>query len=571
MPKNIIVDRNIDVRMRDGTLLRADMYRPTTDEPLPVLLNRTPYGKAFSPSSNTFALMAAERGYVVLIQDTRGCFASEGEDYPLVSEKDDGFDTIEWASQQSWSNGKVGMFGASYVGYTQLAAAVTQPPALKAIIPEFTFCNPYTMSYNGGAMNLGLLASWGLTHRAMARILRYHSADKNEQRCLDETLVKLIDGMAQGSTLSFLPLADFPLIGKNGIDTFFYDNFEHLNLDDFWQRVICPYEKIGVPALFISGWYDCFINNSLSDFMALSKSQQNKLIIGPWTHGVYDNHVGEIDFGMQASIYRFQPDELRLRWFDTWLKGIDNGMKNTPPIRLFIMGDNYWRDEREWPPKRAQQIAYYLHSAGNANTLSGNGVLTIEKPSQEPVDYFIYDPRNPVPTQGGGLCCYDAALTPGAYDQRSIEARPDVLVYTTPPLEKDLEVTGSIRVQLWASSNAPDTDFTAKLVDVGSCGCARNLTDGIIRASCRQPGKIEQITPGQIYQYCIDVAATSNVFKRGHRIRLEISSSNFPRFDRNLNTGKVLGQDDEMIPALQTVFHDDDHPSSILLPVISLS
>jgi putative CocE/NonD family hydrolase len=240
-----------------------------------------------------------------------------------------------------------------------------------------------------------------------------------------------------------------------------------------------------------------------------------------------------------------------------------------PPVRIFVMGDNHWRTENEWPLARAEYIPYYLHSAGAANTLAGDGLLSPAPPADEPVDSFVYDPRNPVPTRGGGLCCWSPALPPGAYDQREVEARPDVLVYTTPPLEKEVEVTGPLEVRLWAATSAPDTDFTAKLVDVSPDGYARNVQDGIIRARHRDaPSPAEPIEPGVPYVFDIDVGATSNLFQAGHRIRLEISSSNFPRFDRNPNTGQPADKETELRPALQTIFHDADHPSYIRLPII---
>jgi uncharacterized protein len=279
--------------------------------------------------------------------------------------------------------------------------------------------------------------------------------------------------------------------------------------------------------------------------------------------------VGEVDFGLQASDYLLLPDEMQLRWFDYWLKGVENGVMEEPPVRIFVMGDNRWRSENEWPLARTQYKRFYLHSGGAANSLAGDGILTPEAPSEEPVDAFVYDPRNPVPTRGGGLCCWQSALPPGPYDQREVESRPDVLVYTTTILDDDVEITGPLEVHLWAATSAPDTDFTAKLVDVGPCGYPRNIQDGIIRARYRNSlTQAEPIQPGEIYEYTIDLGATSNVFKAGHRIRLEISSSNFPRFDRNLNTGHSIGNDTDMRRALQTVLHNAECPSNIVLPII---
>ena len=258
-----------------------------------------------------------------------------------------------------------------------------------------------------------------------------------------------------------------------------------------------------------------------------------------------------------------------LRWFDCWLKGAPNGILDEPPVRLFVMGDNVWRDEREWPLARAQSVKYYLHSQGRANSLNGDGALSPQPPGDEPPDVFLYNPADPVPTRGGPLCCHAYFLAGGAYDQQEIERRQDVLVYSTPPLERDVEVTGPITVTLWAATSAPDTDFTAKLVDVCEHGCARNLTDGIIRARYRDSRSTPSLVePGRAYGYTIDLWATSNVFKAGHRIKVEVSSSNFPRFDRNPNTGRRIAEDAELQPALQTILHRAQYPSHITLPIV---
>ena len=573
MSKTIIVERDVETRMRDGTVLRADVYHPETSNPLPVLLQRTPYGKGFSQTS--FALMAAERDYAVVVQDTRGRWASEGLNYPMIFEKNDGYDTVEWAARQPWSNGKVGMFGGSYVGYTQYAAAAARPPSLKTIVPFVSFCNPYQIAYMGGALTLGSMIAWVLLVITQMDILRAPLSDL-EKAQLWGMLIGMVDGMAQGKTFSVLPLQDLPLIGQKGITPFFRDLLQHPTMDDLWLSLVCPYEKINIPVFHLGGWYDTFISNTLTDFNGLRLSSgtdlarsNQKLLIGPWTHGEFNNLSGEVDFGIQSSSFLVLPDEIHLRWFDYWLKGLQNGIMDEPRVRIFVMGNNQWRDEQEWPLARTQYAHYYLHSAGNANTLHGDGRLSQEKPSDEPADHFVYDPRNPVPTRGGALLGWEAALPPGAYDQRIIQARPDVLVFTTPPLESDLEITGPVQVRLWATSDAPDTDFTAKLVDVEPNGYARNIQDGIIRASCRdstsQPSLIK---PDEAYAYTIEIGATSNVFKAGHCLRLEVSSSNFPRFDRNPNTGKNLTTDTDMCPARQSVLHDAEHPSHIILPVI---
>lgn len=564
--KTLIVERDVDIQMRDGVILRADVYRQDASKPVPVLLQRTPYGKNFV--ATTFALLAAERGYAVVNQDVRGRWASEGEHYPFIHEMNDGYDTVEWAAHQPWSNGKVGMFGASYMGYTQFAAAATQHPALKTIIPNVTFCDPFATANMGGALALGVAVSWNLVSGAMMAIMR-HPGSAEEKEGLMGQLIEAVDGMAQGQTFDFLPLSDMPLIE---LTRYLADCIAHPTPGDFWDRMKCPHEAIAIPALHIGGWYDLFIATTLRDFSGIrdAGNTDQKLLIGPWVHASYDARVGEVDFGLQASGLLVVPDEIQLAWFDHWLKGVENGVMDEQPIRLFVMGEKRWRFESEWPLARTQYTSYYLRSGGAANSLRGDGVLTPETPSEEPVDSFVYDPRNPVPTCGGGLCCWSPALPSGAFDQREVETRPDVLIYSSPPLDGDVEVTGPIQVHLWAATTAADTDFTAKLVDVSPCGYARNLGDGIIRARYRNSAaRAEAIRPGQVYEYIIDLGGTSNVFKAGHRIRLEISSSNFPRFDRNLNTGHPVGDDADLCTAVQTILHDSGHPSHIVLPIIS--
>jgi putative CocE/NonD family hydrolase len=566
--KTLIVERDVEAKMRDGVILRADVYRPNMPQPAPVLLLRTPYGKAWTETS--FALTAAERGYAVVIQDTRGRWASDGDGYPFIHEMNDGYDSVEWAAHQPWANGKVGMFGLSYMGYTQLAAAVMQPPSLKTIIPNVTFCDAHAIMYHGGALALGVGISWNLMAGAMMAIMRHPGSDEEKDQLMGQ-LVAAVDGMALGQTFDHLPLSDMPLIGRDGLTRFLADCIAHPTPDDYWQRLKCPHKALTIPIFHIGGWYDIFIGNTPRDFAGIHAqgNARQKMMIGPWVHGSYDAHVGEVDFGLQASGHMVLPEELHLRWFDYWLRGIENGIVEEPPIHIFVMGDDCWHFESEWPLARTQYTPYYLHSGGAANSLHGDGSLTPERPLEEPVDSFVYDPRNPVPTRGGGLCCWRAALPPGAFDQRQVEARPDVLVYTTPPLEYDVEVTGPIEVHLWAATSAPDTDFTAKLVDVGPGGYARNVQDGIVRARYREsPDRARPVTPGQVYEYVIDLSATSNVFKAGHCIRVEISSSNFPRFNRNPNTGHPIGDDAELRTALQTILHDAAHPSHIVLPII---
>lgn len=565
----ILIERDVETPMHDGTILRADIVRPQTEEALPVLLQRTPYGKTMG--LGPFAVIAAERGYAVVVQDTRGRWASDGDGTPFIHEKADGYDTVQWAAEQPWSNGKVGMFGGSYVGYTQLAAAATQPPALKAIAPLVTFFDAYDWVYPGGALALGVIVSWGLTAQAQMGLMKLD--EEEEKARLMDNLIDAIDGMTTGETFRHRPLASMGFIGRDSIVPFLGMMLDHPTRNDpFWQQLRVDPASIEVPAFVIGGWYDIFAGHSTRDFAALQQTgtMNHRLWMGPWLHGPLSGLVGEVDFGFRAYDASVLLDEQQLRWFDHWLKDEDNGVTHTPPVRIFVMGDNQWREEPSWPLERAQPTPYYLHSGGGANSLNGDGALTPVKPEEEPLDTYVYDPRNPVPTRGGGLCCWSSALPAGAYDQRDIEARPDVLVYTSPALEEDLEITGPVMVHLWATTNAPDTDFTAKLVDVGPCGFARNVTDGIIRARYRRStAQATPVTPHAVLHYEIEVGPTSNVFKTGHRIRLEISSSNFPRFARNPNTGAPIGEGADLRVAVQTVMHDAQYPSHVILPVVA--
>ena len=571
------VETNLPVVMRDGVTLYADLYRPDGPGPFPVLLQRTPYDKT-SPGSmtNLDPLKAARNGYAVVIQDTRGRYTSQGEFYAFRDEINDGYDTVEWAAAQPWSTGKVGMYGASYVGATQWLAALSRPPHLTAIIPNVTASNYHEgWTYQGGAFELGFNVSWTLLQLTLANFAAISSV-KNVPTEKRRQLINAVNGME--SSFQHLPTNQLPQL-MDGLAGYYYDWLAHPEFDDYWQALCIEdhHGQLTVPALNIGGWYDIFLGGTIRNYLGMKANaatddarQGQKLLIGPWQHGARGSSVvGSHYFGLAADAMALDLDGIHFRWLDYWLKGIDNGLSDDPPVRIFVMGDNAWRDEQEWPPARAQNTNYYFHSQGRANSLRGNGSLTPHSPAGEPPDVFLYNPADPVPTRGGPLCCNPYFAANGAFDQQDIESRPDVLVYSTPPLEQELEVTGPVTVTLWAATSQTDTDFTAKLVDVCEDGCARNLTDGIIRARYRdsssQPTLLE---PGRPYRYTIDLWATSNVFQRGHQIRVEISSSNFPRFDRNTNTGNIIAEDADFQPALQTVFHDAQHPSHITLPVV---
>ena len=574
---NLKMETNIAVAMRDGVTLYADIYRPDGEGLYPTILQRTPYDKTNSLTNTMLdPIRAAKAGFAVVIQDTRGRHASEGEFYAFRDDIDDGYDTVEWAAAQPWSNGKVGMYGASYVGATQWLAATSRPPHLVTIVPTVTASNYHDgWTYQGGAFELGFNMSWTLLQLTLANFKNVSTVQNvpEERRA---NLIHDVDNMTEG--FSYLPTKDFPGL-DSGLAKYYYDWLAHPDFDEYWKRLSIEehHSEINVPALHFGGWYDIFLGGTIRNYLGMKKSGANetarnrqRLIIGPWVHGARGTTMaGQHYFGIMADAAAIDVDGVHLRWFDHWLNDANNGSVDDAPVRIFVMGDDAWRDEQEWPLARAVETKYYLHSSGKANSKHGDGSLSTVSPQSEAPDVYLYNPDNPVPTAGGALCCNPYFAANGAYDQNAVEERQDVLVYSTPPLEKDTEVTGPVTVTLWASTSTTDTDFTAKLVDVCEDGCARNLTDGIIRARYRDSmSNPTLLEPNRAYCYEIDLWATSNVFKAGHRIRLEVSSSNFPRFDRNTNTGDIIAEDTELRPALQTVFHDVQQASYISLSVV---
>jgi hypothetical protein len=582
MPKQFTVtfDRNLPVPMRDGTILYADLYRPAAPGKYPVLLQRTPYDKAGGFGPAVFALRAAGEGYAVVVQDTRGRFQSEGTFYAFRFERQDGVDTAAWIDEQPWANGRIGMFGQSYVGLTQWQAALGGAPGVQAIVPGVTAADYHEgWTYQGGAFELNFNLGWVLTNLAPDTARRRVDADpafKTKQ----EELFDRIDGM--DAQFDRLPLAGDDLL--RDLAPYYDDWLAHPAHGEFWDKLKIDgnYGQLDVAALHVGSWYDIFLGGTIRNYLGMrsdAKSERARhaqhLLIGPWTHvtSITFGPVGEYDPGIRASHDEIDFSGLHLRWYDRWLRDADNGLDNEPPVRIFVMGANRWRSEHEWPLARTRYVDWFFHSDGRANTLTGNGTLSQDPPgpATERADTYRYDPLDPVPTKGGGLCCNFYWSQAGQFDQRAIETRADVLCYTCAPLEQDLEVTGPVNVVLYAASTAIDTDFTAKLVDVCPCGCARNLTDGIIRARYRESTRQEKLLrPGEIARYEIDLWATSYLFPAGHQIRVEISSSNFPRFDRNPNTGGVIATAtrDDCLVALQTVYHDQDHPSRIVLPIV---
>ncbi len=553
------IQPGVSAKMRDGVSLVADIYRPVSDEKFPVLLSRTPYNRTSDPR---MANELASHGYIVVLQDTRGRFASGGVFYPFRNESADGFDTVEWAAKLEQSNGKVGMFGGSYVGATQMLAAMAVPPHLVSIFPYVTASEYYDgWTYQNGALMQWFSSSW-------------------TSGLVIDTLRRFADGaQAPKEWVNTLPLQDYPLLKTpqtSELAPYFRDWLSHERDDAYWAqwRVSDHYTQMTVMGLHAGGWHDLFLKGSIKNYAGLRQQGSTaearagqRLIVGPWAHAPISpaGKVGDVVFGKDAVL---DTTSTTLKWFDYTLKGIKNEFASGAPVRLFIMGTNVWRDEQEFPLARTRYTKFYLHSSKGANGIAGDGSLSVTEPAVEKKDEFDYDPQHPVPTIGGRLCC-GLALAPGPADQRANESRSDVLVFSTPALTEDTEVSGYVSVELYASTSAVDTDFTALLVDVDESGYARFLTDGIVRARYRESTKnASAITPGQIYKYTIDLWATANVFKAGHRIRLYISSSNFPRFNRNLNTGEDISGTSRSLKAHQTIYHDRDHHSAIILPII---
>lgn len=563
----VIVEKNVAAKMRDGVVLRADIYRPSADGRYPALVQRTPYSKNDEGSPDHFKALAA-RGYVVVVQDTRGRYTSDGVAKPH-DEAEDGFDTLAWVSGLPYVNGKTGMWGGSYLATTQLLAATLRPPSLVALFPSSSYNSRYDMVFQGGAFYLNDGLSWNLGQ----------ASDVRRRVFTPEVTRDGPIGMTPEQSRAFrerwlwhVPLKTFDALELRRFAPGYSDLLAHPSNDEYWKTfdIEARYERFQVPAFHLTGWYDTLLNGTLRNYAGLRAGagtdiarRHQRLIVGPWTHARpsrTSTTVGDVDFGPDAG---FDSQDLMVRWFDYWMKGGDASVIQGAPVRIFVMGENKWRDEQEWPLARAKATEYYLHSVGSANTLSGDGRLTTSAPRNEPPDKYVYDPWDPVPT--GALGGYSRIPA----DQRPVEQRRDVLVYTSEALTADLEVTGPVLLKLWIASSARDTDFTGKLVDVFPDGTARALNDGILRARYRNSKTTPALlTPSQPVEVTVDLGATSNLFRAGHRIRLDVTSSNFPRFDRNPNTGGVFGEDGELRRANQQVFHDATHPSRLVLPVV---
>ncbi len=538
------------VPMRDGVRLHTLVYKPGKAK-YPVVLTR-----GYWPGFESHGQFFNAHGYVYVGQSTRGHGESEGDEgvsRRFLDDREDGYDTLEWISEQPWCDGNIAMYGKSYWASTQWHAAVADHPNLKAIVPQNT--NPE--SFSCGYRTNGVLS--------LAMTARGRAYDKNDWKAIDE--------IGWNQYFSHLPLLTLDRIvggaSEPGSADLWRDYVRHTTYDDFWKSLTLAgeYEAISIPVFLMGGWYDYYPGAVLNAFVQLRQhgNERVRVVIDSSDH--LNRSVGDRDFGDEVPKNEL---ELAVRWLDHVLKGKDNGIEDEPPVQIFVMGINEWRHEDEWPLTRTSYRKYYFHSPGG----SQHGSLNTVPPGDELPCKYIYDPENPVPTLGGNHSFADTSIPDiiraGPVDQRPNEARSDVLVFTGEPLNADLEVIGPIEVKLFASSSARDTDFVVKLIDVYPNGTALNLTEGIVRARFRKSiwEPPELIVPGKIYEYSIELLPTSNVFKKGHRLRIHLTSSNFPHWERNLNTGNDPATDVVMEKAEQTVYHDRQHSSHIVLPII---
>ncbi|MEE6177712.1 CocE/NonD family hydrolase [Mycobacterium sp. 050134] len=559
---DVTVEHSVAAPMRDGVVLRADVYRPVPAGPWPVLLTRLPYGKHLPGPLRSFVdpLGLARGGFIVVVQDTRGRFTSDGDWEPWTFEADDGYDTVRWAATLPGANGVVGMFGASYFGNTQWMAALAKPPELKAIAPAVTWSEPLDGLFSrGGVLELGITVPWSLSQGADT-LVRRHASDPVALGAAINGLVADIDNVATDAYWE-LPAEHHPAFPRHGIREM---GFERVQEDPSWAafcRVAGRQAEVELPTLLVSGWYDIFSQGTLDNFTAMrSAGRSATLIMGPWAHTDNSGYLGDVNFGLASSGelmgFRGSLADLQLAWFRHHLDSTSTTGENVsasatlPPVLLFVMGRNEWREEQEWPLSRTVQTELFLRADGR---------LELEPPAEgEGADSFRYDPADPVITAGGALLMSNE-FRPGPVNQANVESRPDVLVYTTAPLTEDVEVTGRVRAVLHAATDVPSTDWVVRVCDVDLMGTSRNLVDGIVRSATQ---------PDYFAAREVDLWSTSHVFRAGHCIRVHVTSSNFPRWARNLNAGEPIGDKSNMRSAQQQIAHDAERPSRIILPVV---
>jgi len=563
MESKMTVLRDQPVSMRDGTRLFADVYLPAGPGPFPALLERTPYNKENSVEVHVGApAFFVAAGYAVVLQDVRGRFKSEGRFVPFQDDgwnaNRDGWDTVAWVAAQPWCNGQVGTIGGSYSGATQYRLAPTRPPHLRAMVAREASADFYAeWVYHGGAFELAFMLGWTL---GLAYADPAHLGAGDDLLARKNSLEQALAAIDRWQ--KHLPLNPNPLLV--GLADWYNDYLSHPDDGAYWQQwsIERQHAEIEAPILHLGGWFDIFLNGTLKNFVGLrahartpEARRAQRLIVGPWVHGPWNlpkSVQGEVDFGPE-SVRDY--NQRRRPWFDHWLKGIPNGVMDEPAVQLFVMGENRWRSADEYPLPGTRDTPWYLRQ---------DGELSPQPPSAaEPADSYDADPEQPVPTLGGATL----NLPGGAFDQRPIE--PLCLVYTSEVLAQDLTIIGNVRCVLYAASSAPDTDWVVRLTDVHPDGFSRLLYDGILRARYRQSWTSPSLlTPREVYEFTVDLWATANTFLAGHRLRVAVTSSSFPRFDRNLNTGGVFGAETSGQVAHNTILHDASRPSHIILPVI---
>jgi putative CocE/NonD family hydrolase len=591
----IVVDRDVAVPMRDGVALRVDVYRPDDGERHPVILTRTPYDKTRVRARGRLnPLNLAADGYVTVGQDVRGRYASDGAyaigEHVTPTGMNDAYDTIEWIAAQPWSDGNVGMVGGSYEGSIQWPAAVMQPPHLKAIVPVV---GPSGILFDqalfGGPPYFAFLTYW--TVIMAADVVDRHEASGKDVARERELMRRAMSD--RDAVLRHLPLESNPYLDFEGLREMysalilgFNPDFEspvmRAVLADYARRfgfakpedaIFWPFHKVAVPVLNVGGWYDISSWSAFKNFNAMREQGATEVaragqhvLMGPWQHSAGGpEYLGDLDFG-PSSVGSVVIERHVMAFFDRYLRGADQSLA---PVRYFTMGENRWHDADAWPPEEARVESFYLRGSGSANTAAGDGALSSQPaPGDEPPDRFVYDPADPVPTTGGRHIDIGGVI-PGPREQARVERRQDVLCYTTPVLEKEIEITGDVALRLFAATSAKDTDFTVTLVDVHPDGSAYNVTDGVVRARYRKgPFRPTLVEPGAIEEYRIQLGPTSHLFKSGHRLRVDVSSSNFPAWDRNLNTGNPIGKDAAGVKATQTIHHSAAHASRLEVSVM---
>jgi putative CocE/NonD family hydrolase len=570
----IVVEKSIAIPMRDNAVLRGDLYRPAGDGAFPTLIQRTPYNKQFLSLTGLTLdpIRAAAHGYAVLIQDVRARWASEGGVFFMYrNEFDDGADTVRWATTQTWCNGEIGAYGLSYMGAMTWLMAAGAPDNIRAIAPTtapFDFWDNHL--WRGGALNLGLLLSWTLATIGPSARAR-NTAPVEIPAALSALMdaIDRFDAWSKHAPMNTLPPA---LPGDSSFVPFFFEILKQNTPNTFTRSLLMNdrHGAVRAPALITAGWHDVLLDGDLAHFAAMKKRgattearEKTRLIIGPWAHGMFQHVVGDVDFGFRANGMFLDMREdltaLHLRWFDRWLAGKENGVDQEARVKIFVQGANRWRDESDWPLARAADTPFFLAS---------DGELGGAPPAQAAARSYRYDPSDPCPTAGGPILM-PLTYPRGPVDQRTWLQRSDVLAFTSEPIEADMEVTGHVRAILFAATTGKDTDWIVKLCDVHPSGATISVCDGVLRARFRNGfDRAALVEPGAVNEYEIALSATSMVFKRGHRLRVLVTSSDFPRYDRNPNTGEWPSEAVRFEPAQQQIFCGGDRCSRIILPIV---